>query len=108
MARMTLTGAGRPSHSISSLLTEAAFQQSKAALLRIYQQAERRSWKQFLAVVGDWDQLLTEVGMQSGGAVRISLGLVTNFADAYRFLQFAQTFLDTFPIESDILPRPHC
>ncbi len=88
--------------------TEAAFQQSKAALLRIYQQAERRSWKQFLAVVGDWDQLLTEVGMQSGGAVRISLGLVTNFADAYRFLQFAQTFLDTFPIESDILPRPHC
>jgi selenocysteine lyase/cysteine desulfurase len=55
-----------------------------------------------------WDQFLTGLGMQSGGAVRVSLGLVTNFADMYRLVQFAQTFLDTFPVESDLLPRLHC
>ena len=44
-----------------------------------------------------WDQFLAEVGMQSGGAVRISPGLATTFADVYRCLQFAETFVDTFP-----------
>eukprot|EP00977_Amphora_coffeiformis_P012435 scaffold3075_cov134-Amphora_coffeaeformis.AAC.2 len=31
---------------------------------------------------------------KSAGAIRISLGLVTNFADVYTFLQFAATFCD--------------
>jgi molybdenum cofactor sulfurtransferase len=43
-----------------------------------------------------------------GGAVRISLGLVTNFADVSRLVRFAQAFLDTFPGESDLPPRLHC
>jgi selenocysteine lyase/cysteine desulfurase len=55
-----------------------------------------------------WDQFLTNLGMQSGGAVRVSLGLVTNFADVYYFLQFAETFLNTMPTESDLEPRVHC
>jgi len=46
--------------------------------------------------------------MQSGGAVRVSLGLVTNFADVYRLVQFARTLLDIFPGESDLPPRLHC
>ena len=37
-----------------------------------------------------------------------SLGLVTNFADVYRLVDFAHTFLDTFPVESDLAPRLHC
>ena len=37
-----------------------------------------------------------------------SLGLVTNFADVYQLVQFAQTFLDSFPVESASVPRLHC
>ncbi len=55
-----------------------------------------------------WDQFLANLGMQSGGAVRVSLGLATNFADVYRFMQFAETFLDSTPTESDLQPRVHC
>ncbi len=32
---------------------------------------------------------------KSTGAVRVSLGLVSNFADAYRFVQFARGLLDS-------------
>jgi molybdenum cofactor sulfurtransferase len=46
--------------------------------------------------------------MQSGGAVRVSLGLATNFADVYYLTQFAQTFLDTIPTETNLAPRMHC
>ncbi len=55
-----------------------------------------------------WDQFLANLGMQSGGAVRVSLGIATNFADVYRFMQFAETFLDTFSTESNLQPRVHC
>jgi molybdenum cofactor sulfurtransferase len=55
-----------------------------------------------------WDQFLANLGMQSGGAVRVSLGLATNFADVYRFMQFAETFFDTFPTEGNLQPRVHC
>jgi molybdenum cofactor sulfurtransferase len=53
-------------------------------------------------------RFLADLGMQSGGAVRVSLGLVTNFADVYRLVAFARTFLDTFPAEDDLSPRRHC
>ena len=55
-----------------------------------------------------WDQFLANLGMQSGGAVRVSLGLATNFADVYRFMQFAETFLDTIATENNLQPRVHC
>ena len=55
-----------------------------------------------------WDQFLANLGMQSGGAVRVSLGLATNFADVYRFMQFAETFLDNIATESNLQPRVHC
>jgi selenocysteine lyase/cysteine desulfurase len=34
------------------------------------------------------------IDAKSTGAVRVSMGLVTNFSDAYRFLDFARSFLD--------------
>lgn len=34
------------------------------------------------------------IGSKLIGAVRISLGIVSNFADAYAFVQFAQSFID--------------
>jgi selenocysteine lyase/cysteine desulfurase len=40
--------------------------------------------------------------------VRVSLGVVSNFADVYRFLQFAQTFLDSEPDMRHLPPSRQC
>lgn len=54
-------------------------------------------------------QLIEHRANKSAGAIRVSVGLATNFADVYRFMQFAHTFKDktnlnigkvTFDIES--------
>jgi len=41
----------------------------------------------------DRDDLMRCINAESGGAVRISLGLVSNFSDAYAFLTFAREFV---------------
>jgi selenocysteine lyase/cysteine desulfurase len=33
------------------------------------------------------------------GAVRISVGMVTNFADVYRFMQFVESLLDQMSVQ---------
>jgi molybdenum cofactor sulfurtransferase len=92
-------GAGEVAFHLSKDKLQSIFKgDGKEVLPKLYKGHEGMSWDQFLA----------NLGMQSGGAVRVSLGLVTNFADVYRFMQFAETFLDTFPTESDLLPRVHC
>jgi selenocysteine lyase/cysteine desulfurase len=40
--------------------------------------------------------------------VRVSLGVASNFADVYRFLEFAQSFLDSEPDMRDLPSRRHC
>ncbi len=54
-------------------------------------------------------QVLHHRGQKSVGAIRVSIGMVTNFTDVYRFAQFAATFRDqtnlsigqvTFDVES--------
>jgi len=35
---------------------------------------------------------------KSSGAVRISVGLVTNFSDVYRFMQFAESLVDLISV----------
>ena len=89
---------------------EAAFNLSKEALRKVFHEESKDTLPQLFKGEGgmSWDQFLADLGMQSGGAVRVSLGLATNFADVYRLVQFAQTFLDTFPGESDLPPRLHC
>ena len=37
---------------------------------------------------------IRELGVESGGAVRVSLGLATTFRDVYRFMRFASSFCD--------------
>jgi hypothetical protein len=39
---------------------------------------------------------------------RVSLGVASNFADVYRFFEFAQTFLDSEPDMRDLPPSRHC
>ena len=45
---------------------------------------ERMTFEQFILVMDG----------RASGAVRVSLGLASNFADVYRFMQFAETFVD--------------
>jgi len=54
-------------------------------------------------------QIIQHRGNKSAGAIRISVGLVSNFADVYSFMQFAASFRNktnlnigqvTFDIES--------
>ena len=49
-----------------------------------FRDKERMTYEQFLEVIDD----------QKQGALRVSIGLATNFSDVYQFLQFAQTFIN--------------
>jgi molybdenum cofactor sulfurtransferase len=54
------------------------------------------------------DDYLQLVGMPTGGAVRVSLGLVTNFSDVYRFMGFATRFLGVTDVPCDLPQRMGC
>jgi molybdenum cofactor sulfurtransferase len=54
------------------------------------------------------DDYIKLVGMPTGGAVRVSLGLATNFADVYRFMRFATEFRDVTEVPSGLPPRLAC
>ena len=54
------------------------------------------------------DDYIEQIGMPTGGAVRVSLGLATNFADVYRFMRFATEFRDVTEIPAGLPPRIAC
>ncbi len=54
------------------------------------------------------DDYIRLIGMPTGGAVRVSLGLATNFADVYRFMDFATEFRDVTEVPSGLPPRVAC
>lgn len=55
-----------------------------------------------------FDHYLDFLGLQSGGAIRISFGLASNFNDALAFLDFAQSFRDTQHSSGGLPARGHC
>jgi molybdenum cofactor sulfurtransferase len=55
-----------------------------------------------------YDPYLRAIGLQSAGAIRISVGIVSNFADVQAFLGFAETFLNKVPSTAHLAPRTHC
>jgi len=63
---------------------EIALSFGKEELATCFQDKERMDYEQFLLKIN---------GRPKEGALRISVGLVTNFADVYRFLQFVQNFV---------------
>ncbi len=63
---------------------EVAFGLVRENVAAIFRNKERMTYEQFLEVVDD----------QRQGALRVSIGLATNFSDVYRFIQFALTFID--------------
>jgi selenocysteine lyase/cysteine desulfurase len=54
------------------------------------------------------DDYIRLVGLPTGGAVRVSLGVATNFADVYRFMSFAESFRDLTGVPTDLPPRLAC
>lgn len=53
-------------------------------LAACFRNKERMTYEQFLHVIDD----------QTQGALRVSVGLASNFADVYRLMQFASSFVD--------------
>ena len=60
---------------------EHAFDVPREALLRLAESP----------ALGDY---VRELGVESGGAVRVSLGVPTTFHDVHRFMRFASSFCD--------------
>lgn len=54
------------------------------------------------------DEYVSRMGIPSGGFVRVSLGLPSDFSDVYRFVQFANLFRDLRTAPSDLPPRSAC
>jgi molybdenum cofactor sulfurtransferase len=54
------------------------------------------------------DDYIRLIGMPSGGAIRVSLGVATNFADVHAFMRFACEFRDVTGVPADLPPRLAC
>ena len=54
------------------------------------------------------DDYVRQIGLPSGGAVRASLGIASNFSDVHRFASFAGEFVDLAGVPSDLPPRVSC
>ncbi len=66
---------------------EVAHGLTKQEMTQCFINDERMTFEQFLTVIQQHDD-------KSAGAIRISVGVVTNFSDVYRFFEFVQNFLD--------------
>jgi selenocysteine lyase/cysteine desulfurase len=55
------------------------------------------------------DDYLTLIGLPTGGAVRVSLGIASTLADVDSFLDFAErTYRDVAPDLAGLAPRLNC
>ena len=54
------------------------------------------------------DDYMRAIGLASGGAIRASLGLASNFADVQRFLDFTTEFVDLSGTPADLPERRAC
>lgn len=55
-----------------------------------------------------FDEYIASLGLQNGGAIRVSFGMVSNTADTEVFMRFLTSFKDTFHVMSDLPARGHC
>ena len=55
-----------------------------------------------------FDDYIARIGMPTGGAVRVSLGLASNFADVHRFMAFATAFAGAGEPPERLPPRLSC
>ncbi len=55
-----------------------------------------------------FDAFIHFIGLPSAGAVRVSLGIASSFADVYRFMDFACEFVDLVAVDADLPQRAGC
>lgn len=70
-------------------------------LKAIFENKLRMTFEQFV-------EAMTQKGTQATGAVRISVGVATNFADVYQFMTFAETFIDRNAEEFEVETPTGC
>lgn len=82
---------------------EMALGISEADLAPLFKDKDRMTYQDFLVVVDD----------KKTGAMRVSFGIASNFADAYRFMHFAESFVDhtaqevsEFKVDLEIVYHP--
>ncbi|OJD16236.1 hypothetical protein AJ78_03573 [Emergomyces pasteurianus Ep9510] len=85
---------------------EAAFDLTQPVLVSAFNGGENAEMQD--GHQKDFEDFLVDMGMSTGGGVRISLGLMSNFADVYRFVQFSRSFINTVPVDEKLIPRLHC
>ena len=78
-------------------LGEAAFDIGRLSLLRLF-------GRQALTI----DAYLTELGLPTGGAIRASFGVVSNFEDVRRLIEFVATYRNRNYDNPDLPPREQC
>jgi selenocysteine lyase/cysteine desulfurase len=54
------------------------------------------------------EDYIGKIGLSSGGAIRVSLGIASNFADLHRFISFTEGFIDLSVVPDDLPPRTIC
>ena len=54
------------------------------------------------------DDYVDAIGLPSGGAVRVSLGIASNASDVERFVEFARELIDVDAVPDDLPPRSGC
>ncbi|KAG0647589.1 Molybdenum cofactor sulfurtransferase [Hyphodiscus hymeniophilus] len=63
----------------------------------------------FFTKTDSLDDIISAIGLPSGGALRVSFGLVSNAADVDRFFAFAvKTYRDRITTSAGLPPRDHC
>jgi selenocysteine lyase/cysteine desulfurase len=67
--------------------SEKALGLTREELEACFVDGERMSFEQFMTVISSGRD------EEAVGAVRVSVGIATNFADVYQFMQFARSFL---------------
>lgn len=55
-----------------------------------------------------YDEYLQVLGLPTSGALRVSLGIVSNFNDVYRLVEMIRSFLNLYPDAQNLQPRSHC
>ncbi|MBI5965135.1 MAG: aminotransferase class V-fold PLP-dependent enzyme [Chloroflexi bacterium] len=74
---------------------EVALGFTKDDLAPCFRDKDRLTFEQFLHVIDG----------KTTGALRASIGLATNFADIYKFMQFAETFVDRHVVDKGSTPQ---
>jgi selenocysteine lyase/cysteine desulfurase len=83
-----------------------AWEQASGLTRRVVREGWREFGRRELRTVDDYLEL---TGLPSGGAVRVSLGLVSSVDDVERLLDFAErTYRDREPVGDGLAPRLRC